>query len=91
MAYVVEIASSADDLTEQMNQMREWLDHARYGPSLFQVYHADAQFIGFRLVFGAKEEAAAFARQFGGHVRNPVIDAGDDPVLRSNAGNAAGR
>jgi hypothetical protein len=68
MGYIVEIVVAEDGLQEQMNQMRAWLDHQRYAPSQFRVSDAGAQSTGCRIYFKAADEAAAFARQFGGRV-----------------------
>jgi hypothetical protein len=68
MAYIVEIEVAGDGLPEQMNQMRAWLDHQRYAPSRFRVADAGAQSTSCRVYFTAEDEAAAFARQFGGRV-----------------------
>jgi hypothetical protein len=70
MAYIVEVTVSTDDLPGRMNEMREWLDHVRSAPSLFEVHRASAQSTGCRVVFGTQEEATAFARRFRGHVRD---------------------
>jgi hypothetical protein len=68
MVYIVEIEVAGDDLPEQMNRMRAWLDHQRYAPSRFRVSDAGAQSTGCRVYFKAEDEAVAFARQFGGRV-----------------------
>jgi hypothetical protein len=68
MVYIVEIEGAGDGLPEQMNQMRAWLDHQRYEPSRFRVSDAGAQPTGCRVYFNTEDEAAAFARQFGGRV-----------------------
>jgi hypothetical protein len=75
MGYIVEIVVAEDCLREQMNEMRAWLDHQRFAPSRFQVSDA-AQSTSCRIYFKAGDEAAAFARQFGGHLLStPATDA----------------
>ena len=71
MVYIVEIEFAGDGLPEHMNQMRAWLDHQRFAPSRFRVSDAGAQSTGCRVYFKAEDEAAAFARQFGGRVLSP--------------------
>ena len=76
MVYIVEVPVAEERLSERMNQMRAWLDHQRSAPSRFQVSDAGAESPGFRVYFNAEDEAAAFARQFGGSVRSiPAADA----------------
>ena len=67
MLYIVEIATNAENLAIELNQMRTWLDHMRF------------QAIGFRQVPGAnlcrvdfqtEPEARAFAQAFAGQVLN---------------------
>ena len=72
MAYIAEVLVSEDALPELMNRMRVWLDHQRYAPTRFQVSDAGEQATGCRVYFEAEEEAAAFARQFDGHVLSPA-------------------
>jgi hypothetical protein len=73
MVFIVEVAVGTDDLPERMNEMREWLDHVRCAPSLFRFYRAGTQSSGCRVAFATQEEATAFARRFGGHVRDAMI------------------
>ena len=76
MVYIVEIEVAENGLPEQMNQMRAWLDHQRYAPIRFRVSDAGRQSAGCRVHFNAEDEAAAFARQFGGHLLDtPATDA----------------
>ncbi len=79
MHYVVELPIGEADFTERMNQMRAWLDHQRCEPTRFQFSYADARSIGCRVHFKTEDEAAAFARQFGGRVLSAV--AGDAAIL----------
>jgi len=78
MGYVVELPVDEAGFTERMNQMRAWLDHARYEPSRFRFSSADARPIGCRVHFKTEDEAAAFARQFGGRV---LIATASDAVI----------
>ena len=68
MVYIVEVPVAEDRLSERMNQMRAWLDHQRCAPSRFRVSDAGTKSPGFRVYFNAENEAAAFAREFGGRV-----------------------
>jgi hypothetical protein len=65
MRCVVEVPVAEDDLYEQMNRMRGWLDHQRFEPSSFQLSRAgDRQAV--RVVFQSENEATAFAAEFDG-------------------------
>ena len=65
MRYVVEVPVAEDNLYEQMNRMRAWLDHRRFEPSSFRLSRAaDRQAV--RVVFKSESEAMAFAGEFGG-------------------------
>ena len=65
MRYAVEVPVAEDDLYEQMNRMRGWLDHQRFEPSSFRLLRTDTQQV-VRVVFKIASEAAAFAAEFGG-------------------------
>ena len=67
MRYVVEVPVAADDLYEQMNRMRGWLDHQRFEPSVFRLSQTDDRQV-VRAFFKVEAEAAAFAAEFGGSV-----------------------
>jgi hypothetical protein len=75
MLYIAEVAVTEDDLDEQMNRMRDWLDHQRFEPSVFRLSQTDDRQV-VRAFFKAEGEAAAFAAKFGGSVLAlPVPDA----------------
>ena len=75
MLYVVEVPVAEDDLYEQMNRMRGWLDHQRFEPSSFRLVRADNRQL-VRVLFNIESEAAAFAAEFGGSLlSSPVADA----------------
>jgi hypothetical protein len=67
MLYIIEVAVDAGNLARELSQMRTWLDHMKF------------QAVGFRQIPGAnicrvdfegEQEAAAFAKAFGGRVLN---------------------
>jgi len=66
MRYIVELAISEQDFTDQMNTMRAWLDHRRCQPSAFRF--ADSEQGVCRVHFEAESEAEAFAREFSGRL-----------------------
>jgi hypothetical protein len=65
MRYVVEVPIAEDDLYEQMNRMRAWLDHQRFQPSNFRLLQAGDRHV-VRVLFKSESEAVAFATEFGG-------------------------
>ena len=65
MRYAVEVPVAEDDLYEQMNRMRGWLDHQRFEPSSFRLSRAENRHI-VRVVFQSESEATAFAAEFDG-------------------------
>ena len=60
-----EIRIGDSDLVGQMIRMREWLDSRRFEPAVFRYDHVDSSVI-IRVDFSEEQEAAAFAREFGG-------------------------
>jgi hypothetical protein len=48
-----------------MTRMRTWLDSRRFEPAVFRYEHA-REAVVIRVDFTVEEEAAAFAREFGG-------------------------
>jgi len=60
-----EIHVGDSDLVGQMMRMREWLDSRRFEPAVFRYDHVDSSVI-IRVDFSEEQEAAAFAREFGG-------------------------
>ena len=65
MRYVVEVPVAGDNLYEQMNRMRGWLDPRRFEPSSFRLSQAGNRQI-VRVVFKSEGEAMAFAAEFDG-------------------------
>ena len=65
MGYVVEVPVSEDDLVAQMNRMRAWLDHRHVEPNSFTLSYAGTR-KGVRVHFAGENDAAAFAKEFGG-------------------------
>jgi hypothetical protein len=59
--------SNEQAVTARMNTMREWLDHRRVEPSTFRYIFEPSGFV-FQVDFKVKEEAASFAKEFGGCV-----------------------
>jgi hypothetical protein len=55
----------ANDLFQQLTDMRVWLDDHRYEPSTFKYIHLDPGMM-IRVSFKFDEEAEAFAQKFGG-------------------------
>ena len=73
----VEIRCPSRELGPVMAKMRNWLDHHRAEPALFELAFLPAQKIRFRLTFQNQEAAAGFARAFDGQVlvdRNGAAD-----------------
>ena len=54
-------------LAETLESMRTWLDHKRFEPATFR-YSFGAARILFQVDFAIEEEAADFAKAFGGKV-----------------------
>lgn len=74
MVYTVEVRLIGDDLRTFMSQMRTWLDHQRFEPDGFRCSRG-SPVTACRLEFKAQEEAAAFAKAFGGRVLGSLDDA----------------
>ena len=72
MRYVAEVPIAEDDLHEQMNRMRAWLDHQRFEPSSFRLWRSDDRQV-VRVLFTARNEAMAFAAEFGGSLLSPPV------------------
>jgi hypothetical protein len=65
--FPVEIHASHDaSLMRMMHEMREWLDHRHYEPTVFRSETNDSGWT-VRLQFRSQEEALSFARQFAGN------------------------
>ena len=65
MGCVVEVSLTEDDLVEQMNRMRAWLDHRHFEPSSFKLSPAAGRKV-VRVLFKSESAAAEFAAEFGG-------------------------
>ena len=63
--HTTEIRAGDGDLAAQMTRMREWLDSRRLEPAAFRYDHVDSAVV-IRVDFAVEDEAAAFAREFGG-------------------------
>jgi hypothetical protein len=63
--HTTEICAADGDLAAQMTRMREWLDSRRLEPAAFRYDHVDSAVV-IRVDFAVEDEAAAFAREFGG-------------------------
>lgn len=60
-----EIRVADRELAMEMTRMREWLDSRRFEPAAFRYNHLHSAVI-IHVDFTVEEEAAAFARAFGG-------------------------
>ncbi|MGE5268695.1 MAG: hypothetical protein ACM3JG_03365 [Thiohalocapsa sp.] len=67
MLYTVEVRLIGGDLLAAMSEMRTWLDHKRYEPDAFRASRG-TPITTCRLDFKAADEAAAFAKAFGGRM-----------------------
>jgi hypothetical protein len=65
MGCVVEVSLTEDDLVEQMNRMRAWLDHRHFEPSSFKLSPVARRKV-VRVSFTSESAAAEFAAEFGG-------------------------
>lgn len=65
--HTVTIRQRPGELYVRMAAMRIWLDERRFEPSSFTCQDGEAQVL-LRVEFKVADEAAAFARQFGGKV-----------------------
>jgi len=72
MGHVVEVPVADENLHDQMNRMRGWLDHRRFEPSSFRLSQvSDRQVV--RVAFKSESEAVAFASVFGGSLIAPSV------------------
>jgi hypothetical protein len=62
---IAEVRISDDDFGKRLKDMRVWLDGHEFAPSAFTYFYLDPGMM-VRVSFHSDEEAAAFARQFGG-------------------------
>jgi hypothetical protein len=69
MPYIVEVALATEDLADELNKMRVWLDHMKF------------QAIGFRQIpggntcridFEGEQQAKAFAQAFSGQILSRI-------------------
>jgi hypothetical protein len=65
MLYVVKVALKADELSQQMNLMRTWLDDNGLEPASFRLSPDGDQQV-LRVSFKAEYWAITFAAHFGG-------------------------
>ena len=65
MRYAVEVPVAEEDLNEQMNRMRGWLDHQRFEPRSFRLSRAGNRQVA-HVIFKTKNEALAFTAEFHG-------------------------
>lgn len=63
--HTTEIRAPAASFAAEMTRMRTWLDSRRFEPAVFRYEHA-REAVVIRVDFTVEEEAAAFAREFGG-------------------------
>ncbi|HVH74405.1 MAG TPA: hypothetical protein VM755_05770 [Stellaceae bacterium] len=63
----VEIRVLDGDLAGNMMEMRDWLDRRRLGPNAFRCLSGGDSII-IRVDFEDRQDAADFARQFGGRL-----------------------
>jgi hypothetical protein len=67
MVFTVEVRLIGGDLVTSMSHMRTWLDHQRIEPDAFR-HSSGGAGITFRVDFKLENDAAAFARAFGGRL-----------------------
>lgn len=65
--HCAEIHIAEGDFVAEMTRMRVWLDSRRFEPAVFRYEQADGG-VAIHVEFAVEEEAAAFARQFGGQL-----------------------
>jgi hypothetical protein len=63
--HTTEIRTAEANFAAEMTRMRTWLDSRRFEPAVFRYDHV-AGAVVIRVDFSLAEEAAAFAREFGG-------------------------
>ena len=63
--HTAEIRTPEADFATEMTRMRTWLDSRRFEPTVFRYDHVDGAVV-IRVDFSVPEQAAAFAREFGG-------------------------
>lgn len=74
MHRLAEVPVGGDDLDEQMNRMRAWLDHHRCQPRSFRLWRAGERQV-VRVLFKSEDEATAFAAEFrGALLSSPLSD-----------------
>lgn len=75
MPYAIEISAKNRSLSEEMGQMRTWLDHKGYRPITFRSMRSNGADV-FRVEFTVAAEAQDFARAFGGRPLDTPADEG---------------
>jgi hypothetical protein len=65
--HTTEIRTPEANFAEEMTRMRTWLDSRRFEPAVFRYDHV-AGAVVIRVDFTVEQEAAAFAREFGGQL-----------------------
>jgi hypothetical protein len=60
-----QVRISDDDFGQRLKDMRLWLDHRGFEPSVFTYFYLDPGMM-VRVCFGVDSEAIAFAEEFGG-------------------------
>jgi hypothetical protein len=63
--HTAEIRTPDADFSLEMTRMRTWLDSRRFEPAVFRYDHVQGAVV-IRVDFTVAEEAAAFAKEFGG-------------------------
>ncbi len=70
MLYTVQVRlDGGSNLAAQMAEIREWLDHHRFEPDVFQ-HRMAADHVLIRIDFKIGSEAVAFSEAFGGTLLN---------------------
>ena len=69
MIYVVEVLLVAEDLANELNQMRTWLDHMKVQAIGFRQISSSSI---WRIDFEGEQQATAFAQAFDGQVLSRI-------------------
>ena len=65
--HATEIRVQDGEFIAEMTEMRVWLDGRRFEPSTFRYFHGNGAVI-IRVEFKVRDEALAFAEEFGGRL-----------------------
>jgi hypothetical protein len=69
MPYIVEVALATEDLADELNKMRVWLDHMKFQAIGFrQIPGGDT----WRIDFEGEQQAIAFAQAFSGQILSRI-------------------